>query len=54
MTLRTRKLNSTTTMQTQELDQLTTGKRLQRLKADYQTAKDEVTEIVNESGNDLE
>lgn len=38
----------------QELYQLTAGKRLERLRADYQTAKNEVTEIVNESGNDLE
>ena len=38
----------------QELDQLTAGKRLQRLRSDYQTAKDEVTGIVNESGNDHE
>lgn len=38
----------------QELYKLTAGKRLERLRADYQTAKNEVTEIVNESGNDLE
>jgi len=38
----------------QELNQLTTGKRLERLRSDYQTAKDEVTGIVNESGNDHE
>jgi molecular chaperone DnaK len=38
----------------QELGQLTAGKRLERLRADYQTAKDEATGIVNESGNDLE
>lgn len=33
---------------------LTAGKRLERLRADYRAAKDRVTEIVNESGNDLE
>jgi molecular chaperone DnaK len=38
----------------QELGQLTASKRLERLRADYQTAKDEVTGIINESGNDLE
>ena len=38
----------------QELGQLTAGKRLERLRADYQTAKDEVTGTINESGNDLE
>ena len=38
----------------QEISQLTSGKRIERLRADYQTAKDEVTGIVNESGNDHE
>ena len=38
----------------QELDQLTAGKRLERLRKEYQTAKDEVTDIVNKSGNDHE
>lgn len=38
----------------QELNQLTAGKRLERLRSDYQSAKDEVTSIVNESGNDHE
>jgi molecular chaperone DnaK len=38
----------------QELGRLTAGKQLERLRADYQTAKDEVTGIVNESGNDHE
>jgi molecular chaperone DnaK len=48
------KLDDSKRMIAQELGQLTAGKRLQRLQADYQTAKDEVTGIVNESGNDLE
>jgi molecular chaperone DnaK len=38
----------------QELNRLTAGKRLERLRSDYQTAKDEVTVIVRESGNDHE
>ena len=38
----------------QELGQLTGGKLLQRLQTEYQTAKEEATDIVNESGNDLE
>jgi len=38
----------------QELNQLTSGKRLERLRIEYQAAKDEVTGIVNESGNDHE
>ena len=38
----------------QELGQLTSGKRLERLRNEYQSAKDEVTGIVNESGNDHE
>lgn len=33
---------------------MTAGKRLERLRSDYQTVKDEVTGIVNESGNDHE
>jgi len=38
----------------QELNQLTSGKRIERLRNEYQTVKDEVTGIVNESGNDHE
>ncbi|MBN2594851.1 MAG: Hsp70 family protein [Sedimentisphaerales bacterium] len=38
----------------QEIFQLTAGKRLERLRAEYQAAKEEVTEIVNEGGNDHE
>jgi len=38
----------------QELYQLTAGKRLERLRSDYQSAKDEVTGIVTQSGNDRE
>jgi len=38
----------------QELNHLTGGKRLERLRLEYQTAKDEVTAIVKESGNDHE
>jgi molecular chaperone DnaK len=38
----------------QELGQLTGGKRLQRLQAEYQKTKEEATDIINESGNDLE
>lgn len=38
----------------QKLNLLTTGKRQERLRAEYQTTKDEVTSIVNESGNDHE
>lgn len=38
----------------QELNQLTSGKRLERLRIEYQAAKDEVTGIVTESGNDHE
>lgn len=38
----------------QELNLLTCGKRIERLRTDYLTAKDEVTNIVNESGNDHE
>ena len=37
-----------------ELYQLTSGKLLARLRGDYETGKDEVTDIVNESGNDHE
>ena len=36
----------------QELGQLMGGKRIERLRAEYQTVKDEVTGIVNEGGND--
>ena len=38
----------------QELNQLTAGKRLERLRNEYSTAKDEVTGIVKQSGNDHE
>lgn len=38
----------------QELNQLTSGKRLERLRSDYQSAKDEVSGIVTVSGNDQE
>ena len=38
----------------QELNQLTSGKRVERLRIEYQTARGEVAEIVNTSGNDLE
>ncbi len=38
----------------QELNQLTAGSGLERLRNDYQTAKVKVTGIVNESGNDHE
>ena len=38
----------------QELDQLTSGKRVDRLRNEYQAAKTEVTGIVTESGNDHE
>lgn len=38
----------------QELNQLTSGKRIERLRIEYQTARGEVAGIVNESGNDHE
>jgi len=38
----------------QELSRLTSGKRIEHLRAEYQTARDEVASIVNESGNDHE
>ena len=38
----------------QELNQLTAGKRLERLRNEYQTAKGEITDLVNESGSDRE
>ena len=38
----------------QELNQLTSGKRVERLRIEYQTARGEVAEIVNTSGNDIE
>jgi molecular chaperone DnaK len=38
----------------QELDRLTAGKRQERLRNEYEAVKDRVTNIVNESGNDLE
>lgn len=48
------KLDGTKCRVAQELGRLTGGKRLQRLRADYEAAKEEVTGIVNQSGNDLE
>lgn len=48
------KLENTKCRVAQELGQLTSGKRLRQLQIEYQTAKEEVTDIVNESGNDLE
>ena len=48
------KLDNTKCRVAQELGRLTGGKRLQRLQADYEAAKEEVTGIVNQSGNDLE
>ena len=38
----------------QELNQLTSGKRVERLRTEYQTVKVEVTAIMNKSGNDHE
>ena len=38
----------------QELSQLTSGKRIERLRNEYRTEKDEVVGIVNESGNNHE
>jgi molecular chaperone DnaK len=38
----------------QELGRITTPKRLQRLRAEYQETKEEATDTINESGNDLE
>ena len=38
----------------QELNQLTSGKRVERLRIEYQTARGEVAGIVNASGNDHE
>lgn len=38
----------------QEISQLTSGKRIEHLRADYQTVKDKTTTLVNESGNDHE
>jgi molecular chaperone DnaK len=38
----------------QEINQLTLGKRLERLRAEYREVKDDVTGLVNESGNDHE
>ncbi len=38
----------------QQLDRLTSGKRIDRLRAEYQAMKDQASAIVNESGNDLE
>lgn len=48
------KLDDTKRTVAQELSQLTGGKRLLRLRSDYQTVKEEATDIVNKSGNDLE
>ena len=38
----------------QELGHLTGGKRVQRLQAEYRQTKEDVTETVNESGNDFD
>lgn len=38
----------------QELSHLTAGKRIERLRADYQHAKTETSDTVNQSGNDSE
>ena len=38
----------------QELGRITIPKRLQRLQAEYQKTKEEATDTINESGNDLE
>jgi len=38
----------------QELNQLTSGKRIERLRNEYQTLKNEVAALVSESGNDHE
>jgi molecular chaperone DnaK len=38
----------------QELNQLTSGKRLERVRMEYQTTRGEVAGIVNDSGNDHE
>lgn len=38
----------------QEFSQLTVGKRIERLRAEYQDAKTETSDIVNQSGNDSE
>jgi molecular chaperone DnaK len=38
----------------QDLNQLTSGKRLERLRNEYQKAKEYVTDIVNKGGNDRE
>lgn len=48
------KLEDRTRKIAQELNRLTAGKRLERLRLEYQTAKDEVTVIVKENGNDHE
>ncbi|MCX7428992.1 MAG: Hsp70 family protein [Planctomycetia bacterium] len=48
------KLDNTKRKIAQEVHQLTVGTRLERLRDDYRTVRDEATEIVNESGNDLE
>jgi len=38
----------------QKIHQLTTGKQIEHLRAEYKTAKEEITKIVKENGNDLE
>lgn len=48
------KLDGTKCRIAQELGQLTGGKQLLRLRSEYQTVKEEASDIVNESGNDLE
>lgn len=48
------KLDDTKCRVAQALSQLTGGKRLLRLRSEYQTVKEEATDIVNRSGNDIE
>jgi molecular chaperone DnaK len=48
------KLDETKRGLAQELGRLTGDKRISRLRSEYQTTKEEVTNIVNESGNDIE
>lgn len=48
------KLDETKCRVAQELGRITTPKRLQRLQAEYQKTKEEATDTINESGNDLE
>lgn len=38
----------------EEIGRLTSGKQIEQLRSEYQTVKSETTDLVNESGNDLE